>query len=87
MSITLQIILSIIVCISLYINVNLLLKLEKAKDRSDLLQDEVNVTYKTITNTLETMKVIDSKGGFESDDEVGAVFDALKEELYKLKEL
>lgn len=87
MSITVQIILSIIICISLYININLLLKLEKTKDRSDLLQDEVNVTYKRITNTLETMKVIDSKGGFESDDEVGAVFDALKEELYKLKEL
>jgi hypothetical protein len=87
MSITLQIILVLIVCISLYININLLQKLEKAKDRCDLLDEEVNVTYKRITNTIETMKVIDSKGGFESDDEVGAVFSALKEEVYKLEEL
>ena len=87
MSITLQIILVLVVCISLYININLLQKLEKVKDRCDLLDEEVNVTYKRITNTLETMKVIDSKGGFESDDEVGAVFSALKEEVYKLEEL
>jgi len=87
MSITLQIILILVVCISLYININLLQKLEKVKDRCDLLDEEVNVTYKRITNTLETMKVIDSKGGFESDDEVGAVFSALKEEVYKLEEL
>ena len=87
MSIALQIILVLIVCISLYININLLFKIEKAKDRCDVLQDEVTVTYKKINNTLETMKVIDSKGGFESDDEVGAVFEALKEELYKLEEL
>jgi hypothetical protein len=33
------------------------------------------------------MKEIDSKGGFESDDEVGTVFDALKRELELLEDI
>lgn len=84
---TILVIALVLIGISLYININLLIKLETAKDRCDLLDEELGNTYSRITTTLANMKDIDSKGGFESDDEVGSVFDALKEELYKLEEL
>tara|TARA_B110000902_G_C13947455_1_gene452258 strand:+ start:5 stop:271 length:267 start_codon:yes stop_codon:yes gene_type:complete len=84
---TILIIVLSLIGISLYININLLIKLEAAKDRCDLLDEEIGNTYSHIKETLANMKVIDSKGGFESDDEVGSVFDALKVELYKLEEL
>ena len=84
---TILVIALVLIGISLYININLLIKLETAKDRCDLLDEELGNTYSHITTTLANMKDIDSKGGFESDDEVGSVFDALKEELYKLEEL
>ena len=84
---TILVIALVLIGISLYININLLIKLETAKDRCDLLDKELGNTYSHITTTLANMKDIDSKGGFESDDEVGSVFDALKEELYKLEEL
>jgi hypothetical protein len=32
----------------------------------------------TLRNTLNTMKEIDERGSFESDDEVGAIFNELK---------
>ena len=77
----------ILLGICIYTNINLLLKVEALRDRNDLLNDQIADTSQRITNTLTNMQRIDSKGGFESDDEVGSIFDALKNELKTLSEL
>ena len=41
--------------------------------------------YDSINKSLEKMKEIDGKGGFESDDEVGLIFRSLNDELNKLQ--
>jgi len=35
--------------------------------------------YNRFKDTLTTLKMIDSKGSFQADDEVGATFDAIKD--------
>ena len=39
-----------------------------------------------IQGTVDNMRVIDSKGGFESEDEVGGVFKALLKEIENLEQ-
>jgi len=40
-----------------------------------------------IQETQETLKEIDQKGNFEADDEVGVVFQAIKEAVDELNEI
>lgn len=40
-----------------------------------------------IRQTQDTLKEIDSKGNFEADDEVGVVFQAIKETIDELNEI
>ena len=56
---------------SLYVNWNLLKKNELLEDMIDSTADMVEATYRG-------MKKIDSTGHFESDDEIGSVFDGIK---------
>jgi hypothetical protein len=51
------------------------------------LMDSHESLKRKLSNILENMKAIDSKGGFESDDEVGAIFDALKKEIQTLEDV
>lgn len=73
--------------ILLYCTVNLFLKLERSEDTILDLLDSHESLRRKISETIKTMKQIDSKGGFESDDEVGAIFDALKNELQTLEDV
>ena len=41
--------------------------------------------YNSISESIEKMKEIDGKRGFESDDEVGQIFRLLNDELIKLQ--
>jgi hypothetical protein len=55
---------------------------------NDLMQEYVERELKTeitLDSMLEKMREIDLRGSFESDDEVGSVFNQLKEliEIYK----
>jgi hypothetical protein len=55
---------------------------------NDLMQDYIERELKTeitLDSMLEKMREIDLRGSFESDDEVGSVFNQLKEliEIYK----
>jgi len=65
-----------LLAIFLFIGVRNLLK------QNEQLEDQIiEVTEGMLTlsqRTLETMREIDSKGAFESEDEVGAVFEDLK---------
>ena len=40
--------------------------------------------YNRFKDTLTTMKMIDSKGSFQADDEVGTTFDAIKDCIEEL---
>jgi hypothetical protein len=61
--------------------------LERSDDTVLQLLDRHNALKTRIAETIVYMKEIDSKGGFESDDEVGTVFDALKKELELLEDI
>ena len=80
-------ILSSIIAILLYVSINTFRKLERSDDTVLQLLDRHNALKTRIAETIVYMKEIDSKGGFESDDEVGTVFDALKKELELLEDI
>tara|TARA_R100000541_G_scaffold57870_1_gene68348 strand:- start:124 stop:396 length:273 start_codon:yes stop_codon:yes gene_type:complete len=71
----------------LYCTLNLFRKLERSDDTVLELLDTHQELKRRIASTIETMKTIDSKGGFQAEDEVGAIFDALKRELETLEEI
>ena len=70
-----------------YIIFNLLRKVEKLTEQTEALFEESQEIYEAINKTYNEMKVIDSKGGFEADDEVGTIFKDLKEVIFKLRGL
>ena len=63
-----------------YALVNLLKKYEK-------LESEVEDLEETFLKAYLKMKEIDDRGAFASDDEVGSVFDDLKDVIYKTQKL
>jgi hypothetical protein len=50
------------------------------------LYDVKSETLERLENMLEEMRGLDIKGAFESDDEVGAVFNELKSLIEKYKD-
>ena len=54
--------------------------------KTELLEDFVGNVGEKIISVNERLKQIDSTGHFESDDEVGTVFDAIKETVNELNE-
>jgi len=60
--------------------------LKQNEQLEDSLTEVVTDTNLTITNVVEQMKRVDIRGSFESDDEVGSVFESLKSIIEKLKE-
>jgi hypothetical protein len=77
---------------SVIFNILLLIRGLNVVKQNEQLVDVVNEydlrqfeTSQKLETMLQTMKDIDSSGAFESDDEVGSVFNQLKEtiEIYK----
>ena len=62
---------SILLLSSLYVNWNLLKKTE-------LFETWIEETSSMVENTYSELQKIDSTGHFESDDEIGSVFDGIK---------
>jgi hypothetical protein len=62
---------SILLLSSLYVNWNLLKKTE-------LLETWMEETSDMVQNTYTELQKIDSTGHFESDDEIGSVFEGIK---------
>ena len=77
--------LSIVLVVSILLNINLLRKLETTEDYISDLEDS-NSNFDSFFSELKTqvnktnshMKQIDRLGSFESDDETGYVFKELK---------
>ena len=80
------IILSVLLCISVYININLLYKTERLDDELSDVSLTLADVLTTIEKSYKDMKVVDSKGIFESDDEVGVVFKGLKQGIDELRD-
>lgn len=79
---------AILICLVVilgYSTFNLMRKVENLEDNLLETEDEISDIKNNIKKTINTMREIDSKGGFESNDEVGIVFDGLKEIVYGLE--
>ena len=70
--------LTLISGLSIYIAIIQHKKSKKYKDLYDNIFDELEEIETSIQSVLITIKTIDESGAFESDDEIGAVFDSLK---------
>tara|TARA_E500000081_G_C5910867_1_gene252003 strand:- start:22 stop:288 length:267 start_codon:yes stop_codon:yes gene_type:complete len=60
--------------------------LKQNEQLEDTLSEVVLNTAQTLTDALEEMKKADLRGSFESDDEVGSVFQQLKSIIEKLNQ-
>ncbi len=58
--------------------INLVKQNEQLRDVINVYEDRQLQTQEKLESMLQTMKEIDIRGSFESDDEVGAVFTELK---------
>jgi len=54
-------------------------------DYIEKIENKMLDNHKKISNAFNAMKVADGKGGFESDDEVGQVFNQLKTIIQELQ--
>ena len=69
-----------------YISINLFIKIEKVGDALDDVTTDLESTMQSIDSAHSEMVTIDSKGAFQSDDEVGSIFTALKEVVHELND-
>ena len=76
-------VLSVIVVFNIFFIRNLLIQTEKLED---LVVSERMVTYMKVKDLLDKMREIDLRGAFESDDEVGSVFQDLKKLIEETKQ-
>ena len=76
----LEIVFGVYAIVSIFVIVNLTRKIERLEDWGELLATRV-------TWVQDRFKEIDSKGHFESDDEVGTIFSALKDVSQVLSEV
>ncbi len=54
-------------------------------DYIDKIENKMLDSHKRLSDAYNAMKAADSKGGFESDDEVGQVFNQLKVIIQELE--
>ena len=76
----LEIVFGVYAVVSIFVIVNLTRKTERLEDWGEQLATKV-------TWVQDRFKEIDSKGHFESDDEVGTIFSALKDVSQVLSEV
>ena len=74
------ILLSIIILILGWTTFNLTRKVER-------LETWIESYAQRIQDTQQVLKEIDSKGNFEADDEVGVIFQSIKETIDELNEI
>ena len=74
-----------IAIVFIYTTINTMRKIERLETIIEE-QDEYFLIKTKIANAITEMREIDSRGGFESDDEVGGVFNTLKDVVEELGE-
>ena len=78
-------ILSVLLIVSIFANVNLLRKIEKTDDELTNVSLDMEDFIGNVNRAYEAIKKADSKGSFESDDEIGTVFEEIKRVITELK--
>jgi len=85
------IIVILLFCGALLTIINLLKKLEATEDVVDEAEDYIKIMEEwisefqlTVNDSYEQMVELDTKGAFESEDEVGSIFKGLRDIIYKL---
>ncbi len=78
---------SVLLLVSVYVNINLFRKIEILEEANDEVSSWIENYGETLKNILSTMREVDSKNLFESDDDVGSVFDSIKKTVESLEEL
>ena len=76
----LEIILGLVVITLGWTTFNLTRKVER-------LETWIESYAQRVINTQDTLKEIDDKGSFEADDEIGVVFQSIKETIDELNEI
>ena len=79
-----EILLLILLFISVAVNVFLLITLKKLFNQIDILEDWIINFKQSVENTYNKLKVIDNRGIFEKDDDVGFLFSDLKQIIESL---
>jgi hypothetical protein len=67
-----------ILFVSLILNVGLVLGIRRALVRTEGYDEFLEAMQNRLKTTIQTMRSIDIRGSFESDDEVGGVFQQMK---------
>ena len=67
-----------ILVLSLILNGVLVLGIRRALSRTESYDEFFEAMQKRLSDTIKTMRSIDIRGSFESDDEVGGVFQQMK---------
>tara|TARA_Y100001938_G_scaffold150948_1_gene244598 strand:+ start:1560 stop:1874 length:315 start_codon:yes stop_codon:yes gene_type:complete len=75
----LEIVLGFICVVFFLVIMNLNRKIESLEDNTEFYESYINSFAERIENASERLKVIDNKGTFEGDDEVGFFFTYVKE--------
>ena len=81
------IILSLLLCVSLFANWNLLRKNEAQEDDVEFMNDWIDIINTQTKDVLKRAREIDRKGIFEKDDEVGSLYSELKKTIETLDNL
>ena len=80
-----------ILIISILVNIVLIFAVKNLINQTEELEDTLLETVDDVklkvTNALNQLRDIDSKGSFESDDEVGGVFTEIKTIVENLNEI
>ena len=79
-------VISLLLIVSIYVNINLFRKTEKLEEANDELSDWLDNYSESLKNILTEIRELDSKNLFESDDEVGSMFDSIKNTIKSLEE-
>lgn len=72
------IILSVLLILSLIANYFAFILVKKAMETKESFEDFFQEQQKILQATIARMTEIDARGSFQSDDEVGAIFEQLK---------
>jgi len=82
-----EIILIVLLIASFYIIFNLFKKLESYEIANEEYDTWISKFNTKIREILVTIKTLDSKNIFESDDEVGSVYEKISETIKELEEV
>lgn len=81
-----EILLGLSAVVNIVLGIGVYNLLSQTQQLGDMIVDEREVMHAKLTDTLVTLRAIDTNGSFESDDEVGATFNDIILAINELQE-